>query len=255
MPGYIAALVNWQTVYLLGDAHLGGRTPPAVSQALHGFLERVPQDGEQVVINGDLFDFWFEYRTVIPRHAFPTLARLAELRRRGVRLTLTGGNHDRWGRRFWQRELGAEFHPQSAELSLGGWRVFLAHGDGLAEAHLAARLLHGVTRHPVTAGVFRWIHPDLAYRLVERFSGVLGEETKDPAVLERAAAAQAAWARALLQRRNDLDLVILGHTHRPALEAVAQRRWYVNPGAWMDGFHYATLTERGPELHGYQPGT
>lgn len=236
---------------MVSDAHLGG-VPESVDAALHAFLDAVPQAGDHLVINGDLFEFWFEYGSVIPRRAFPTLARLAAARHRGVRLTVTGGNHDRWGRGFWQRELGAEFHPNGVEMELGGWRAFLAHGDGLAEQHAAARVLHAIARHPLTAALFRWIHPDLGHGLVERFSGLLGGRTRDPSVIDRAAAAQEAWARALLGARRDLELVVLGHTHRPVLASVPERRWYLNPGAWMDGFRYAVITERGPELASYR---
>ena len=241
-----------ETVFVLSDAHLGG-VPDAVGSALHAFLDTVPRAGDHLVINGDLFEFWFEYDSVIPRRAFPTLARLAAARERGVRLTLTGGNHDRWGRGFWQRELGAGFHPGPVELTLAGWRALVAHGDGLAEQHRGARMLHAVTSHPLTAAMFRWIHPDLGHGLVERFSGILGERTRDPGVLDRAAAAQDAWARATLGARRDLDLVVLGHTHRAVLAAVGEKRWYLNAGAWMDGFRYAVLTERGPELRTYLP--
>jgi UDP-2,3-diacylglucosamine hydrolase len=239
-------------VLVVSDAHLGG-VPKAVEAAFHAFLDDVPQAGDHLLINGDLFEFWFEYRSVIPRRAFPTLACLAAVRRRGVKLTVTGGNHDRWGRGFWQGELGAAFHPWEVVLELAGWRSLVAHGDGLAEQHMGARVLHAITRHPLTAGLFRWIHPDLGHGLVECFSGIVGSQTRDPAVIVRAAAAQEDWARRLLGSREDLDLVILGHTHRPSVVAVAERRWYVNPGAWMDGFHYAVITEQGPELAAYLP--
>jgi UDP-2,3-diacylglucosamine hydrolase len=92
--------------------------PRPIVDAFHQFLATVPDMARHLVINGDLFDFWFEYGTVIPRSAFPTLAALDAIRRAGVRLTITGGNHDRWSRGFWQRELGASFHsPASAPSS------------------------------------------------------------------------------------------------------------------------------------------
>lgn len=243
--------MSGETVFVVSDAHLGG-VPGAVGGALHEFLDTVPRSGDHVVLNGDLFEFWFEYSRVIPKRAFPTLVRLAGLRDRGVRLTVTGGNHDRWGRDFWREELGAGFHREGVELELAGWRAFVAHGDGIAEQHAAARVLHGLTRHRLTAALFRWIHPDLGHALVERFSGLLGERTRSEGVLEKAASAQEAWARKLLAGRGDLNLVVLGHTHRPMLTAVGERRWYVNPGAWMDGFRYATITDRGPELRTYR---
>ena len=240
-----------ETVYVLADAHVGAA--PEAAAALRRFVDTVPAAGDHVVINGDLFEFWFAYARVIPRAAFRTLAHLAGMRRRGVRLTVTGGNHDRWGQGFWEAELGAEFYGGAAELSLAGLRAYVAHGDGVVEPRLGARLLHAVTRHPFTAATFRWIHPDVGYRLVERLSPLLGEQTRTPAALDRAAERQRAWATALLAQRPDLDLVVLAHTHRPALVANGERRWYLNPGSWMDGLRYAVIAEQGPELRSYLP--
>jgi UDP-2,3-diacylglucosamine hydrolase len=240
-----------ETTYVLADAHLGKASEMA--EALHAFLATVPVCGDHVLINGDLFDFWFEYGRVIPRAAFGTLAQLASLRQRGVRLSLTGGNHDRWGRGFWERELGAAFYRGAAEVSLAGFRAYVAHGDGVAEPRAGSRWLHGITRHPLTAAAFRWIHPDVGLGLVERLSAFVGEQNRTPASIERAATAQRAWAMALLARRADLNLVVLGHTHRAALVAAGERRWYVNPGAWMDGCRYAVIGAGGPELRSYRP--
>jgi len=234
-------------VIVVSDAHLG-HAPPTVAAAFHRFLARVPDLGGHLVVNGDLFDFWFEYRTVIPRSAFPILADLHQLRRSGVRLTLTGGNHDRWGRDFWRRELDAEFHAEGVELELAGWRALVTHGDGLAERKLAARVLHAVTRWPVTIAAFRWVHPDVGIWLADRMSGTLAEHTRDPAALQLVAAAQAEYAATLLSRRPELDLLVLGHTHRPALRPAGERRWYLNPGAWIDGQCFAIVSASGPEL-------
>jgi UDP-2,3-diacylglucosamine hydrolase len=241
-----------ERVLVVSDAHLGG-VPPAVDAAFHAFVDEVPQPGDHLLINGDLFEFWFEYRSVIPRRAFPTLARLAAARRRGVRLTVVGGNHDRWSRGFWQNQLGAAFHSREVVVELAGWRSLVAHGDGVADQHLGAHLLHAITRHPLTASVFRWLHPDVGYGMVERFSGILGRSTREAQVIARAAADQADWACGVLRSRADVDLVVLGHTHVPSLVAVAERRWYLNPGAWMDGFRYAVIGGRGPELLTYRP--
>ncbi len=241
-----------ETVWVVQDAHLGA-APASVREALHQFLDRVPQPGGRLLINGDLFEFWFEYGTVVPREAFPTLAKLAAMCERGVRLTVTGGNHDRFSRGFWEQELGAQFHPGSAELTLAGRRALVAHGDALAETETRARVLHALTRHPFTAAAFRWVHPDLGQALVKRFGGLLGSGARDRRLREQAAAAQERWARELLASRADLELVVLGHTHQPMLLSVAEGRWYVNPGAWMEGLWYAEITEGGPVLRTYLP--
>lgn len=236
-----------ETVVVVSDAHLG-HAPEHVGEALRRFLREVPRMAAHLVINGDLFDFWFEYRRVIPRAAFATLAVLREIREQGVRLTVTGGNHDRWGGDFWVRELGAAFHAGAVELELAGRRTFLAHGDGLAENRPLGHLLHRATRHPAVAGLFRLIHPDVGFWLADRLSGVLAKQTRDDAALDRGARVQERYALELLARRPDLALVILGHTHRPALRAVDGGRWYLNPGAWLDGFSFAVLGPDGPEL-------
>ena len=124
----------------------------------------------------------------------------------------------------------------------------MAHGDGLTEQHWSASLLHHVLKHRWTITAFRALHPALGFWLADRLSGVLADSTKDSAVLDRAQAAQRAYALALLARRPDLDLILLAHTHRPAVETVTPGRTYCNPGAWLDGFRYAVVTRSTVEL-------
>ncbi len=238
-----------ETAVIVSDVHLG-HAPEHFARSFHRFLERVPDLGTHLVINGDLFDFWFEYRSVIPRRAFPTLSRLARLRAAGVAVTMTGGNHDRWGGRFWRDELDASFHPDGVTLTLAGWTAHVTHGDGLTEQHLAARMMHRVTRWRMTAWVFRWLHPDLGLPLVDAMSHALADRTRDPEVLRRVADGQEAYARRYLEAHHEIDLLVMGHTHRPALAAVSDGRWYVNPGAWIEGDRYAIVGPEGPRLCG-----
>ncbi len=202
-------------VVVVADAHLG-QAAPAVEAAFHAFLDAVPTLGDALLINGDLFDFWFEYSRVIPRRHFATVAHLHDVRRQGIPVTLVGGNHDRWGGEFLTKDLGIAFHAGEAELTVAGRRTFVAHGDGLTA--------------------------DLGFWIADKLSGRLADSTRDAAVLDRAARAQTQYARDLLARRADLDLVVLGHTHRPALQQFANGRVYVNPGAWLDGYRYAVVT-------------
>ena len=238
-------------VLVVADAHLG-QVPPAVESAFHRFLEAVPDLGEALLINGDLFDFWFEYGAVIPRRHFATVAKLHALRAKGIAITLVGGNHDRWGGDFLTKDLGIGFHGGEAEILVAGRRAFVAHGDGLTEQHWSAKLMHRVTRHPATVRVFRALHPDLGFWIAHRLSGTLADSTRDPAVLDRAARAQAQYAADLLRRRPDLGLVILAHTHRPALERLDGGRAYLNPGAFLDGGRYAVVTQDAVELKTFQ---
>ena len=237
---------------VVSDAHLGV-APPPVEEALLEFLEAVPDLGDCLLVNGDLFDFWFSYARVIPRRGFHVAAALARLRRR-VPIVMVGGNHDRWGGDFWERDVGARFGPHRMTFEIGRRRVAAIHGDGLTESRLRATLLHRAINHPITAAVYRAIHPEIGLRLVDYLSPHLGDHTHDATRLAEASARQCEWASRLLAAEPELGLVIMGHTHQAALAEPAPGRQYLNPGAWLDGFRYAVATESGAELRRFTPG-
>ena len=231
---------------VLSDAHLGA-TPPAAEEGLLEFLDAVPTLGDSLLVNGDLFDFWYSYSQVIPRRGFHVAASLARLARR-MPVLMVGGNHDRWGGDFWERDLGVRFHPRRLTFRIGEREVAAIHGDGLSETRRRAALLHRVINHRATSAVYRALHPDLGMRLVELLSPHLGDHTGDEAKLAEAARRQQAWAEGLLARERSLGLVIMGHTHRAALTRNATGAEYLNPGAWFDGFRYAVARAASSEL-------
>lgn len=239
------------TLVVVSDAHLGV-TPPAVEETLLAFLDAVPTLGDSLLVNGDLFDFWFSYARVVPRRGFQVAAALARLARR-LPVLMVGGNHDRWGGDLWSRDLGLRFDPRRLDFRLGRIGVAAIHGDGLTEPRRRAVLLHRLINHPITSAVYRVLHPDLGVRLVEALSPRLGDHGPDEARLT-AAAAQRAWAKALLAREPELGMVIMGHTHRAELSRTATGGTYLNPGAWFDGLRYAVATEDGAELRQFSPG-
>jgi UDP-2,3-diacylglucosamine hydrolase len=236
--------------FIVADAHLG-QVPPAVEVAFHAFLDQVPQPGDQLLINGDLFDFWFEYATTIPRRHVVTAMKLGGVVRRGIPVTFLGGNHDRWGGDFLRHDLGIHYYTGEAELELAGRRTLVVHGDGLTEQHWGGALTHWLLRQPVTVAVFRTFHPTVGDWIAHKLSGTLADSTKDKDVLDRAEAAQAAYAKDLLARRPDLSLVVMAHTHRARIDRLPDGRAYVNPGAFLDGGRYAVVTPDAVELKSF----
>lgn len=230
-----------ERVVVVGDAHLGS-ADAGDEQAFHELLEAVPRLGTRLLIMGDLFDFWFEYRHVIPRRPFKTLAKLAVLRELGIVIEMFGGNHDRWGGSFWTKDLGIPFYSDGSGMTLAGRRAWVHHGDGLSEHSLGGRLLHRLTRSRITQGVFRALHPDLGFKLVGGLSGSLRDATPD--YLNGAAEAQERYAHGVLEQRPELQLVVLAHTHRQRLVEAEPGRFYLNAGQWMVDRHYAVVTER-----------
>jgi hypothetical protein len=113
---------------------------------------------------------------------------------------------------------------------------------------MRATLLHRAINHPITAAIYRAIHPEIGLRIVDFLSPRLGDHTPDAARVAEAADRQAEWATRLLAAEPELGLVVMGHTHLPALTEPTPGRQYLNPGAWFDCFRYAIATERGAEL-------
>lgn len=235
-----------EQLVIVSDAHLGA-APSETDAALLVFLEAVPHLGDGLLVNGDLFDFWFSYRRVIPRDGFRVAALLAQVARK-IPVLMTGGNHDRWGDSFWEREAGVRFGAERLRFDLAGHPALAVHGDGIGEQHLGGRIMHRVTRHPVTSFLFRSLPPDLAFRLVDRMSTRLADSTRDAAILDRAAERQRSWALDTLTTDPALRLLVMGHTHRPALDTLPSGARYLNPGAWMDGCRYAVAGAGGAEL-------
>lgn len=240
-----------ERLIIVQDAHLGSDSSGR-EQGFLAFLEAIPNLGDCLLINGDLFEFWAEYRSVVPRTGIRVVAALARLRQR-IPIIMTGGNHDRWGETFWRRELDIEFYPREAAFTVGRRRVLALHGDGITERDWTARVLFRITRLPGTVAFFRALHPDLTFWLIDHLSRPLGDTTRDPEALRQASDRQRRWAERALDADPELGMVVMGHTHRIALAEVAPGRLYLNPGAWLDGHRYAVVTETGAELSQFRP--
>lgn len=150
--------------YFLADAHLGQGSPEsnrARERDLLAFFDRVGSERATLFVNGDLFDFWFEYGHAIPKRFVRVLMAMGELRRAGIPVTYIGGNHDFWIGNFLARELDVTFTDEPLPLSLQGRKILLAHGDGLGPGDWGYKLLKRVLRNSVARGLFRWVHPDV----------------------------------------------------------------------------------------------
>jgi len=239
-------------VFIVSDVHLGA-VPPETEQAFRRWLLHVKESGSRLIINGDLFDFWFEYRHVVLAEHVRVLAQLAELVESGVPVLLVGGNHDWWGGSFLRERIGVDFRQEPVTMRLHGKTVLLAHGDGLGAGDLGYRCLRLILRGRLTRWLFRWLHPDLGARLANRVSGTTRASTGGTAANVAARdrlAFLTAWARERLEADAGLDIVATGHAHRPAILELAPGRFYVNSGDWLVHRSYATLGESGiPVLH------
>lgn len=241
-------------VFVASDVHLGASTPEREKAFVSWLRWAGPQAGA-LVINGDLFDFWYEYRTAVPRGHIRVLGILQGLADRGLPILVMGGNHDWWGGDFLTQEIGVEFVQDPVRRRLAGWDTLIAHGDGLGKGDLGYRLLRLVLRGRFTRWAFRWLHPDVGAAVAQRVSltetrhgGPTEEDLGRSRALE-------AWAVNEMEANPELELVLLGHTHTPNFREVAPGRFYVNTGDWLHHFTFLRLEEgRPPCLYRWKDG-
>jgi len=180
-------------VYLASDVHFGS-VPAEQEAAFLAWLDAAAAAASRIVLNGDLFDFWFEYRTGIPRGYDHVLGALRAVVGSGVPVTLMGGNHDWWGGRYLREEVGVEFLQDPVVRSYAGLTTFLAHGDGLGKGDLGYRALRLLLRGRLTRLAFSLLTPELGGRIAGRVSKTehrRGEPTAGD--LARAAARPGRW--------------------------------------------------------------
>ena len=229
--------------FVVSDAHLGP-APADAERSLLELLSLARTQAKSVVLNGDVFDFWFEWRHVMPRTGFRVLAALAALRDAGVEVLWIAGNHDCWGGEILTRDVGVTYQVGPWRGELAGWRTLIEHGDGLREKEDAPYLrLRAVLRNPFAIRAFRWLHPDLATGIALRSSHTSrnmrprdGGEGLRRVALER------------LRAEPVLELYVFGHTHASVTGRADTGGVYANPGAWMDEPTFLRVTPERVEL-------
>jgi UDP-2,3-diacylglucosamine hydrolase len=234
---------------IVSDIHLGA-VPRSTERAFREFLAHAAETASGLLINGDLFDFWFEYRTVIHREHYRVLAQLTEVIEAGVPTWFVGGNHDAWGGSFLRDEVGIQLLEGPAKLELAGRRALVVHGDGVGGGDRAYRLLRWILRNPLTIRAFRQLHPDWGSRIARFVSTTEDKVGTDPDSVRCRAGYVQDWAAEQLAADAELDLVIAGHVHVPAIVEIAPERYYVNAGDWINHYTYVSImpAESAPRL-------
>jgi UDP-2,3-diacylglucosamine hydrolase len=221
----------------MSDAHLGF-AGDEVERAVISFLRHVATHAGSLVINGDLFEFWFEWRTVIPRRGFRTIAALADVADAGVPVIMIAGNHDCWGGEVLREDVGVDYRFGPWLGDIAGWHTRIEHGDGLRPREdKRYRMLRRLLRHPLAIRTFRWLHPDLATPLATHSSNASRTySSPDKGRGLREAAIRTADAD------RSLDVVLFGHSHVATLERLPNGTLYGNPGSWLDAPSFLHIT-------------
>ncbi len=243
-------------VFFASDFHLGidGITSSRERErAIVRWLDLIAPEAERIYLVGDLFDYWFEYGTVVPKGYLRLLGKLAELRDRGLPVYFFTGNHDMWMFDYFEEELGIPVLREPVVHDIGGKRFFIGHGDGLGPGDKGYKLLKKLLAHPLAKWLFARIHPNLGIRLMRFFSGksraATGEES-------RFLGHEQEWLIQFCEqeiKNQPIDYFIFGHRHLPLHYTLKNgKSHYINLGDWLVYNSYAVFDGNDVQLNYFE---
>jgi UDP-2,3-diacylglucosamine hydrolase len=231
-------------LYFASDFHLGTGTFEKYRERearLVRWLDSIKHDAAEIFLMGDVFDFWFEYKTVVPKGYIRFLGKLAELSDAGVKLYFFKGNHDMWMFDYFQRELNATIISDELVIERNGKKFYLHHGDGLGPGDAFYKVLKKIFRSGLCQWLFARIHPNFGVGIANywsRSSRVAGEKN------ENHKPGQQQWlitySRELL-KTHFYDYFIFGHRHMPLQVQLNDKSCYINLGEWILKNSYAVF--------------
>lgn len=234
-----------KSIYFLSDFHLGAPDASASlarEKKICRFLDSIKEDASHIFIVGDLFDFWFEYRNVVPKGYVRILGKLAELTDRGVEIHFFVGNHDMWMNNYFQKELNIPVYYEPRSFTFYGKKFLVGHGDGLGPGDKGYKMMKKVFRNPACQWLFGILPPYFGMGLANYFSRKSKE--KAGSEVEKFLGEENEWlitySKEVLEKEH-YDYFIFGHRHLPIDWQLANGSRYINLGEWLNHFSYAVF--------------
>ncbi|WP_281227556.1 UDP-2,3-diacylglucosamine diphosphatase [Flavobacterium aquiphilum] len=236
---------NNKKIYFASDQHFGAPTRELSfprEQKFVAWLDKVKDDAEAIFLLGDLFDFWFEYKTVVPKGFVRILGKLAEIRDSGIPIYFFVGNHDLWMADYFETELNIPVYHDNKEFTFNGKTFLIGHGDGKGPGDLGYKRMKKVFTNPLSKWLFRWLHPDLGVRLAQYLSvkNKLISGAEDVKFLGEEKEWLILYAKRKLETKH-YNYFVFGHRHLPMIKPVGENSDYVNLGDWITYFTYGVF--------------
>ncbi|SDT88606.1 UDP-2,3-diacylglucosamine hydrolase [Polaribacter sp. Hel1_33_78] len=229
-------------VYFASDQHLGAPTAASSfprEKKFVAWLDEVKKDAEAIFLLGDLFDFWFEYKTVVPMGFVRVLGKLAEIKDSGIPIYFFVGNHDLWMHDYFETELNIPVFYSPQEFLINNKKILMGHGDGLGPHDKGYKRMKKVFTFPLFKWFFRWLHPDLGVKLGQYMSiknkMISGEE--DAKFLGEENEWLVQYCKRKLTQQH-YDYFVFGHRHLPLEIELQENSTYINLGDWIQYFTY-----------------
>ncbi|QIY83487.1 UDP-2,3-diacylglucosamine diphosphatase [Chryseobacterium sp. NEB161] len=232
-------------VYFASDQHFG--IPNATESRKREdrfirWMDEIKADAQIIFLMGDLFDFWHEWKYVVPKGYIRVLGKIAELKDSGIEIYFFVGNHDLWMKNYFQEELGIPVFFEKQYFEINNRQFLLAHGDGLGPGDKGYKRMKKVFTNPLAQWAFRWLHPDIAMRIANYMSQknkmISGDEDKQ--FLGEDKEFLILYSKEKLKTEK-INYFVYGHRHLPMVLDLSPDSKYVNLGDWISYFTYGVF--------------
>lgn len=234
-------------IYFASDFHLG--IPDHASSLLRekrlvAWLGEKSADAAEIFLMGDVFDFWFEYKSVVPKGFTRLLGKLAEITDSGIPVHLFTGNHDIWTFQYLEQETGLIIHRSPEIRNYNNKRFYLAHGDGLGPGDTGYKMMKKIFECRLNQFLFRWLHPDFGAEIALYFSkksrvANIAKEGKKENMGSLQDEMLYLYSKKLVDSGLEIDYFIFGHRHLPVSHQIDHRSKLIILGDWITNFTYA----------------
>ncbi|MEQ8905795.1 UDP-2,3-diacylglucosamine diphosphatase [Ekhidna sp.] len=232
-------LPSGKKVYFASDFHLGvpnGDESLTREKKIVRWLEHISNDAAAIFLLGDIFDFWFEYKTTVPKGFIRFQGKLAELRERGIPIILFTGNHDLWMKDYFPQELDIPIIKNPITIQVNEKKLFIGHGDGLGSGDTFYKVVKAIFTNPICQWFFRWLHPDIGVRLAKYWSK---KSRIDSADEKFEGEDERLWKYCeIVNQQAHHDYYVFGHRHLALELPVADNSTYFNLGEWVTQCNY-----------------
>jgi UDP-2,3-diacylglucosamine hydrolase len=226
--------------YFAADVHLGLPPEEDSRKREHRFvnwLDSIKSDAKEIFLLGDIFDFWFEYKKVVPRGFVRTMGKIAELTDCGIPVHFFAGNHDLWVSDYLQSELGVIFHPTDYVATICGYKFFMTHGDAINTDDRNHMLLRWIFTNKKLRKLFAGIHPHIGLSFAHAWSK---SNRKKHGNIEFDTDNLFYNQACVIAKRQNCDFFVMGHLHVPVNILENDFNFIVLPD-WFSGGGYSVF--------------
>ena len=235
-------------IYFASDFHLGSpnlKDSHTRERKIISWLCSIEKDAKAIYLVGDIFDFWYEYKKVVPKGFVRLQGKLAEMCDHGININFIVGNHDMWVNNYFQKEIGLNVFENEILIEENNQKILVCHGDGLGSGNISFKLIKKIFKSNICRWLFSRIHPNLGVSLAHLWSNASRRKNMKKTSNNHEHLINYCKKK---QKNNPIDYYVFGHLHSPNIENIDSKAKYINTGDWIQHCSYGVLLNKNLEI-------